>query len=89
MSPDPDRTLIHTVGRRTFLKVLGSTAPAAAVAACAPVPADRLIPYVVPPEDVVPGVSTWYATVCGECPAGCGMRVRTREGRAVGWPRAA
>ena len=25
----------------------------------------------------------WYATVCGECPAGCGTLVRTREGRAV------
>ena len=76
-------SLTHTVGRRTFLKVLGSAGPAAAVAACSPVPPERIIPYVVPPEDVVPGVATWYATVCGECPAGCGMIVRTREGRAV------
>ena len=76
-------SLTHTVERRTFLKVLGSAMPAAAVAACAPVPPERIIPYVVPPEDVVPGVATWYATVCGECPAGCGMIVRTREGRAV------
>ena len=79
---DPDAPLARTVGRRIFLKVLGSAAPAAAVA-CAPLPAEQLIPYVVPPEDVVPGVAAWYATVCGECPAGCGMLVRTREGRAV------
>ncbi len=37
----------------------------------------------MPPEDDVPGVATWYASSCGECPAGCGTRVRTREGRAV------
>ena len=78
----PDAPLTRTVGRRIFLKVLGSAAPAAA-AACAPLPAEQIIPYVVPPEDVVPGVAAWYATVCGECPAGCGMLVRTREGRAV------
>ena len=75
--------LTHIVERRTFLKVLGSAVPAAAVAACSPVGPERIIPYVVPPEDIVPGVATWYATVCGECPAGCGMIVRTREGRAV------
>ena len=80
---DSDPALTRTVGRRTFLKVIGSTAPGAAAAACAPVPAERLIPYVFPPDDAVPGVATWYATVCGECPAGCGMLVRTREGRAV------
>ena len=79
----PDAPLTRTVGRRIFLKVLGSAAPAAAAAACAPLPAEQIIPYVVPPEDVVPGVAAWYATVCGECPAGCGMLVRTREGRAV------
>ena len=75
--------LTETVGRRTFLKLVGGAAPAAAVAACSPVPPEQIIPYVIPPEDVIPGVATWYASVCGECPAGCGTLVRTREGRAV------
>ena len=47
--------LTETVGRRTFLKVLGGAAPAAAVAACSPVAPERIIPYVVPPEDVMAG----------------------------------
>ena len=73
----------ETVGRRTFLKVLSGAGPAVAVAACSPLPPESIIPYVVPPEDAIPGVATWYASVCGECPAGCGIIVRTREGRAV------
>ena len=75
--------LTETVGRRTFLKVLGGAAPVVAMAACSPVQPERIIPLVVPPEDVIPGVASWYASVCGECPAGCGTLVRTREGRAV------
>ena len=82
MPPDLS-ALTETVGRRTFLKVLGGAGPAAAVAACSPVPTETIIPLVVPPDDVVPGVATWYASVCGECPNGCGTRVRTREGRAI------
>ena len=79
----PSSSLVERVGRRTFLRVLGAAGPAAAVSACSPVPPERIIPFVVPPDDVVPGVAAWYASVCGECPAGCGIRVRTREGRAV------
>ena len=75
--------LTETVGRRTFLKVLGSAGPAAAISACSPVPPEKVIPYVVPPEDTIPGVATWYASVCNECPNGCGTLVRTREGRAI------
>ena len=75
--------LTETVGRRTFLRVIGGAAPAVAAAACSPVAPELIIPYVIPAEDVVPGVATWYASVCGECPAGCGTVVRTREGRAV------
>ena len=78
-----DTGLTETVGRRTFLKVLGSAGPAAAISACSPVESERIISYVIPPEDVIPGVATWYTSVCGECPAGCGTLVRTREGRAV------
>ena len=76
-------SLIEVVERRTFLKMLGSAGPAVAIAACSPVPPEKIIPFVIPPEDVIPGVATWYASVCGECPAGCGILVRTREGRAV------
>ena len=76
-------SLVEVVKRRTFLKVLGSAGPAMAISACSPVPPEKIIPFVTPPEDVIPGVATWYASVCGECPAGCGTLVRTREGRAV------
>jgi anaerobic selenocysteine-containing dehydrogenase len=75
------------INRRRFLKVLGAAGGgAAALSACgvvAPVPTEKLIPYLVPPDDQVPGTATWYATTCRECSAGCGVRVRVREGRAV------
>jgi anaerobic selenocysteine-containing dehydrogenase/Fe-S-cluster-containing dehydrogenase component len=68
--------------RRDFLKVLGVAGAGATAAGCAGEP-DRLIPYLVQPEEIVPGVATHYRTTCRECPAGCGMTIRTREGRAV------
>ena len=69
--------------RREFLKVIGVTGVGAGVTACGTGGAERLIPYVVPQEEIVPGLATWYRTTCRECPAGCGMNIRTREGRAV------
>ena len=69
--------------RREFLKVIGVTGAGASVLGGCSHNAEKLIPYVIPNEDIVPGVSTWYRTTCRECPAGCGMSVRTREGRAV------
>lgn len=69
--------------RRDFLKVLGTAGAGASLFGCSTSAPERLIPYVVPSEDVVPGLATWYRTTCRECPAGCGMEVRTREGRAV------
>ncbi len=68
--------------RRDFLKLLGASA-AAPIASCASKPVETIIPYVIQPEEITPGVATYYGTVCQECPAGCGMLVRTREGRAV------
>jgi anaerobic selenocysteine-containing dehydrogenase/Fe-S-cluster-containing dehydrogenase component len=68
--------------RREFLKVLGVAGAGAAATGCATEP-ERLIPYLIQPEEIVPGTSTLYRTTCRECPAGCGMTIRTREGRAI------
>jgi anaerobic selenocysteine-containing dehydrogenase/Fe-S-cluster-containing dehydrogenase component len=70
--------------RRRFLTVLGvSGAGTAALAGCSTQRVEKLVPYLVQSEDQVPGVATWYASTCTECEAGCGVHVRTREGRAV------
>ncbi|HYK82564.1 MAG TPA: molybdopterin-dependent oxidoreductase [Gemmatimonadales bacterium] len=70
--------------RRRFLTVLGATGGAAA-AGCGigPEPTERLVPYLVPPENEVPGIATYYATTCRECAAGCGLHAKVREGRVV------
>jgi molybdopterin-containing oxidoreductase family iron-sulfur binding subunit len=73
----------HEIRRRELFKILGAGSAAAALVGCQAEAPEILTPYVVPPANLVPGIATWYATVCRECPAGCGMVVRTREGRAV------
>jgi anaerobic selenocysteine-containing dehydrogenase/Fe-S-cluster-containing dehydrogenase component len=69
--------------RRDFLKVLGVTGAGAGLVGCSTDKVEKLIPYVTPPEEITPGVATWYTTTCGECAAGCGAWVKTREGRAI------
>src|SRR5215218_1535833 len=74
----------QTIDRRRFLTVLGtSSAGAVALAGCSTDRVEKLIPYLVQAEDQVPGVATYYASSCTECASGCGVHVRTREGRAV------
>ncbi len=72
--------------RRRFLKVLGVTGTGAATLSACGIgaePTEKLIPYLIQPEDQIPGTATYYASTCRECPAGCGIHVRVREGRAV------
>ena len=71
------------IKRRDFLKVVGAGGAGATMFGCSTERVGKLLPYVIPDEETTPGVATWYTSVCGECPAGCGVWVRTREGRVV------
>jgi anaerobic selenocysteine-containing dehydrogenase/Fe-S-cluster-containing dehydrogenase component len=71
------------IKRRDFLKVLGVTGAGAGLVGCSTDQVEKLIPYVTPPEEITPGIATWYSSACGECSAGCGVWVKTLEGRAV------
>ena len=71
------------IKRRDFLRVLGVSGAGAGLVGCSTDEVQKLIPYVTAPEEITPGVATWYSTVCSECSAGCGAWVKTREGRAI------
>ncbi|MBI3028953.1 MAG: molybdopterin-dependent oxidoreductase [Candidatus Rokubacteria bacterium] len=70
------------MNRREFFKIVGTSAGAVAAAGCGQAP-ERILPYVIPPDNLIPGVAAWFSTVCRECPAGCGVIARNREGRVV------
>ncbi len=69
------------LSRRQFLKALGF-AGCTSLTGCSD-SVRHLIPYATPPEDIVPGDATWYASTCRECPAGCGMLVKNRDGHVI------
>ncbi|MEP7153641.1 MAG: molybdopterin dinucleotide binding domain-containing protein, partial [Nitrospira sp.] len=69
------------VKRRTFMKALGLTAAGTILPGCE-AEVRHLVPYLLPDDEIVPGIANWYASTCGECQAGCGIIVRVMEGRA-------
>ncbi|MBU2512243.1 4Fe-4S dicluster domain-containing protein [bacterium] len=73
----------NKLDRRGFLKTTAVGGATALLTACNNDPVEDLIPFLIPPDDFVPGKSIHFATICKECPAQCGMVIRTREGRAV------
>jgi anaerobic selenocysteine-containing dehydrogenase len=73
------------ISRRDFLKRMGvGLAVVTGLTGCGP--ASRYTtrePYTKMPEYTYNGQSTYYATTCRECAAGCGLVVRTMQGRAL------
>jgi anaerobic selenocysteine-containing dehydrogenase len=72
------------ISRRDFIK-MGTAGLLATVLAGCQNPRRWVVlePYVIPPEEQLAGVATWYASTCRQCPAGCGIIVRVMNGRAL------
>ena len=70
------------MNRRTFLKI-ASMGSVAFAAGCSADSKSNLYTMVEATEDMVTGKATWYASTCRECPAGCGVLAKNREGRVI------
>jgi len=71
-----------STSRRDFLKYVGFSTAAATLAACEG-PVNKSIPYVLQPEQIIPGVADYYATSVFDGFDFANLLVKTREGRPI------
>ena len=69
--------------RRDFLKYLGFSTAAAAVAASCEIPVKKAIPFANKPEDIVPGISKYYATTYVQDGDVISVLAKVRDGRPI------
>ena len=79
---DKDTLEASSTTRRDFLKYVGFSTAAASLAACEG-PVIKSIPYVVQPDQIIPGVANYYATSIANGYDFASILVKTREGRPI------
>ncbi len=73
-------------GRRTFLKLMGASLALAGLAGCSTsaAPTDtKIVPYVKPPEELVPGTPLYYATAMPFGGYATGLLAKSVMGRPI------
>jgi MoCo/4Fe-4S cofactor protein with predicted Tat translocation signal len=68
-------------GRRKFLQVAGASIALAGLTACTRQPAEKIVPYVKAPEDIVPGKPLFFATSVSMNGVGAGVLAESHMGR--------
>jgi molybdopterin-containing oxidoreductase family iron-sulfur binding subunit len=68
--------------RRDFLKYVGFSTAAASLVACEG-PVIKSVPYVVQPEQIIPGIANYYATAIADGFDFRSVIIKTREGRPI------
>ena len=71
------------LSRRRFLQLAAASLALAGIAACSPQPPEHLVPYVVQPEGVTPGVPQFYASAHVLNGFASGILVQSDTGRPI------
>jgi molybdopterin-containing oxidoreductase family iron-sulfur binding subunit len=79
--PSQIEAITDPVARRTFLKLMGASLALAGVTACTKQPAEKIVPYVKQPEELIPGKPLFYATSMAFGGVATGLLVESHEGR--------
>jgi molybdopterin-containing oxidoreductase family iron-sulfur binding subunit len=67
--------------RRTFLKLMGASMALAGLSGCAFQPAEKIVPNVKQPEDLIPGKALFFATASSLGGIATPLLARSNEGR--------
>lgn len=80
---DQKGMLDGSASRRDFLKYLGFSTAAAAIAASCEIPVRKAVPFVNKPDDVIPGVANYYASTYVSGGDAISVVVKQRDGRPI------
>ena len=69
--------------RRDFLKYLGFSTAAAAIAASCEIPIKKSIPFANKPEEIIPGTANYYATTYVQDGDAISILAKVRDGRPI------
>jgi MoCo/4Fe-4S cofactor protein with predicted Tat translocation signal len=72
-----------SASRRDFLKILTYSVGSAALLAACKRPVQNAIPFLVQPENIIPGTSTYYASTFYDGSEYCPILVKVRDGRPI------
>lgn len=72
-----------SASRRDFLKWCGISFASATIVTACENPVKKAIPYIVQPEELIPGKATWYASTYLHGNEYCSILVKTRDGRPI------
>ncbi|MCY7346618.1 MAG: TAT-variant-translocated molybdopterin oxidoreductase [Pyrinomonadaceae bacterium] len=69
------------LSRRNFIKVMGASLALAGLSGCVIQPAEQIVPYVIQPEEIIPGKPLYYATAMSLGGEATGLLAKSNEGR--------
>src|SRR5271170_5588128 len=69
------------INRRDVMKLMAASAAMAGLSACTKLPTEKIVPYVRPPEEILPGRPLFYATSLFEAGVATGVLVESHTGR--------
>ncbi|MBY0278368.1 TAT-variant-translocated molybdopterin oxidoreductase [Candidatus Binatia bacterium] len=72
---------LEHVDRRQFMKLMGASLALAGLGACTTQPPEKVVPYVKPPEELVPGDPVYFATAMPLLGTVTGLLVESHVGR--------
>jgi len=79
--PSQASEFVDPAGRRQFLKLMGASLALAGVGACTRQPAEKIVPYVRQPEEVIPGRPLFFATAMPQGGLGMPLLAENHLGR--------